>query len=130
MQNTFKYLCLISYHKIFPLTITSFYYNIHLYIGVLCNGSALGLGPSSPSSSLGAPTKMNLGSILENKKLPGIRLRGLLAGLPAVVPLWRDEGGYRIVANIRPCQGRATGSIPVTRSAKNSPCLWGYFLYP
>ncbi len=27
-----------------------------------------------------------------------------------------SEGGYRIVANIRPCQGRATGSIPVTRS--------------
>lgn len=38
-------------------------------------------------------------------------------------------GGYRIVANIRPCQGRATGSIPVTRSKIQKRPPYGLFLF-
>jgi len=39
------------------------------------------------------------------------------------------ESGYRIAAITRPCQGRNTGSTPVTRSKDQEVPLWDFLIF-
>lgn len=53
----------------------------------------------------------------------------LVAGpIPAGPTHQNFKSGYRIVAIIRPCQGRETGPIPVTRSPIKKQLNSGCFL--